>query len=141
MTFYDAKGGAGGCGIAAKAFEFVDLLIVRAVERVLACHCDGGCTECICDERCKEKNMVMSKAGAEVILKSLIGMEIDIDALPMGEEEAVPAGVETVVFATEVMGKNGRRDNHMNYEFRDGKAIKREKSDTDIIVIKDEPED
>jgi DEAD/DEAH box helicase domain-containing protein len=141
LTFYDAKGGAGGCGIAAKAFEFVDLLIVRAVERVLACHCDGGCTECICDERCKEKNMIMSKAGAEVILKSLIGMEIDVDALPMGEEEAVPAGVETVVVAAEVMGKNGRRVLDMNYEFRDGKAIKREKNDTDIIVIKDEPED
>ena len=141
LTFYDAKGGAGGCGIAAKAFEFVDLLIQRAVERVLACHCDGGCTECICDERCKEKNMVMSKAGAEVILKSLIGIEIDVDALPMGEEEAVPAGVETVVFAAEVMGRNGRRVLDKEYEFRDGKAVKSEKDDDDIIVIKDEPED
>jgi DEAD/DEAH box helicase domain-containing protein len=27
LTFYDAKGGAGGCGIAAMAFEFIDLLI------------------------------------------------------------------------------------------------------------------
>jgi DEAD/DEAH box helicase domain-containing protein len=141
LTFYDAKGGAGGCGIAAKAFEFVDLLIHRAVERVLACHCEGGCTECICDERCKEKNMIMSKAGAEVILKSLIGMEIDIDALPMGEDEAVPAGVETVVFATEVMGKNGRRVLDKEYEYRDGKVIKMERDDDDIIVIKDEPED
>jgi DEAD/DEAH box helicase domain-containing protein len=141
LTFYDAKGGAGGCGIAAKAFEFVDLLIQRAVERVLACHCEGGCTECICDERCKEKNMIMSKAGAEVILKSLIGMEIDVDALPMGEEEAVPAGVETVVFATEVMGKHGRRVLDKEYEYRDGKIIKTEKEDDDIIVIKDEPED
>ena len=141
LTFYDAKGGAGGSGIAAKAFEFVDLLILRAVERVLACHCDGGCTECICDERCKEKNMIMSKAGAEVILKSLIGIDIDIDALPMGEEEAVPAGVETVIFASEVMGKNGRRILDKEYEFTDGKVVKREKDDDDIIVIKDEPED
>ena len=141
LTFYDAKGGAGGCGIAAKAFEFVDVLIQRAVERVLACHCEGGCTECICDERCKEKNMIMSKAGAEVILKSLIGIEIDVDALPMGEEEAVPAGVETVVYATEVMGKDGRRVPDKEYEYRDGKIIKSEKDDDDIIVIKDEPED
>ena len=141
LTFYDAKGGAGGCGIAAKAFEFVDLLIQRAVERVLACHCEGGCTECICDERCKEKNMVMSKAGAEVILKSLIGIDIDVDALPMGEEEAVPAGVETVIFASEIMGKHGRRVLDKEYEFKDGKIIKSEKDDDDIIVIKDEPED
>jgi DEAD/DEAH box helicase domain-containing protein len=109
LTFYDAKGGAAGSGIAAKAFEFIDSLLERAVKRVSACHCLEGCTECICDERCKEKNMVMSKAGAEVILKSLLGIEIDIDALPEGEEERVPAGVETVVLAEEVRGRDGRR--------------------------------
>ncbi|KIY01177.1 uncharacterized protein Z520_02729 [Fonsecaea multimorphosa CBS 102226] len=135
LTFYDAKGGPAGSGIAAKAFEFIDILLERAVARVAACHCLEGCTECICDERCKEKNMVMSKAGAEVILKSLLGMEIDVDALPEGEEERVPAGVETVVFATEVMGRHGRR------VLEKETFIKKEKSDEDAIVIKDEPED
>ena len=141
LTFYDAKGGAGGSGIAAKAFEFIDLLLQRAVERVLACHCTEGCTECICDERCKEKNMVMSKAGAEVILKSLIGMDIDVDALPMGEEERVPAGIETIIAATEIRGRDGRRVAEQQYEYVDGHRIKREKDDDEIIVIKDEPED
>ncbi|KAH0842813.1 hypothetical protein AYO21_10935 [Fonsecaea monophora] len=134
LTFYDAKGGPAGSGIAAKAFEFIDILLERAVARVSACHCLEGCTECICDERCKEKNMVMSKAGAEVILKSLLGMEIDVDALPEGEEERVPAGVETVVFATEVMGRDGRRVPEKDF-------VKKEKSDDDAIIIKDEPED
>ncbi|KAL9005402.1 MAG: hypothetical protein Q9188_001844, partial [Gyalolechia gomerana] len=65
LTFYDAKGGAGGSGISTKAFEFIDLLLVRA-------------------ERCKEQNVVMSKAGAEVILKCLLGRqgEIDVEGLP-----------------------------------------------------------
>lgn len=53
--------------------------------------------------------MIMSKAGAEVILKSLVGIEIDVDALPMGDGEAVLAGVETVISASEVMGRNGKR--------------------------------
>ena len=44
LTFYDAKGGAAGSGIAAKAFEFIDLLLERAVKRVAACHCLEGCT-------------------------------------------------------------------------------------------------
>lgn len=79
------------------------------MERVGACQCTEGSTECICDERCKEKNMIMSKAGAEVILKSLVGIEIDVDALPMGDGEAVLAGVETVISASEVMGRNGKR--------------------------------
>ena len=84
--------------------------------------------------------MVMSKAGAEVILKSLIGMEIDIDALPMGEDESVPAGVETVVYATEIMGRNGRRVADREFDSA-GRIIKREMDDNEIIVIKEEPED
>ena len=111
LTFYDAKGGSGGCGIAAKAFEFVDVLLHRAVDRVLACHCLSGCTECVCDDRCKHANRVMSKAGAEVILKSLLGMYIDVDALPWGpdDEGELEQGIETVIAATEVKGKEGKR--------------------------------
>lgn len=115
LTFYDAKGGAGGSGIAAKAFEFIDLLLIRAVERVGACHCLSGCLECVCDERCKEANQVMSKAGAGVILKALLGREneIDVDALPWGPDddgaENALAGIETIVPATEVKGRDGRR--------------------------------
>lgn len=130
LTFYDAKGGPAGMGIAQKAFEFIDLLLERAVERVGACHCVEGCTECICDERCKEKNMIMSKAGAEVILRSLLNMDIDIDALPEGEDERVPAGIETVIGAVEVMGRDGRRVEESE--------VKRERSDEELIVIKDE---
>ncbi|EHY54048.1 ATP-dependent 3'-5' DNA helicase [Exophiala dermatitidis] len=136
LTFYDAKGGAAGSGIAAKAFEFIDILLERAVQRVAACHCLEGCTECICDERCKERNMIMSKAGAEVILKSLLGMDIDIDALPEGEEERVPAGVETVIFASEVLGKNGRRVPEKEFPIKQ----EEEDKDDDCVIIKDEPE-
>ncbi|ETN41802.1 uncharacterized protein HMPREF1541_03739 [Cyphellophora europaea CBS 101466] len=135
LTFYDAKGGAAGSGIAAKAFEFIDTLLERAVLRVGECHCEEGCTECICDERCKEKNIIMSKAGAGVILKALIGKEIDEDALPEGEEERVPEGVETIIGAIEVMGANGRR---VETRADDGRWVK---SEEEMIVIKDEPED
>lgn len=102
LTFYDAKGGAAGSGINTKAFEFVDVLLRQAVERVAACRCERGCVECVASELCHESNEVMSKAGAEVVLRSLLGMEIDVDALPMGPEEAAPVGVETVVLATPV---------------------------------------
>ncbi|KAI9054914.1 hypothetical protein LZ554_002058 [Drepanopeziza brunnea f. sp. 'monogermtubi'] len=105
LTFYDAKGGAGGSGISTKAFEFIDLLLKQAVRRVEACHCYEGCQECVTSEQCKHANEVMSKAGSEVILKSLLNMEIDIDALPMGPEELSPAGIETVVLAKPVLPK------------------------------------
>jgi DEAD/DEAH box helicase domain-containing protein len=103
ITFYDAKGGAGGSGISTKAFEFVDLLLKQAVRRVEACHCHEGCLECVASENCKHANEVMSKAGSEVILKSLLNMEIDVEALPMGPEEHSPMVHETVVLATPVL--------------------------------------
>lgn len=105
LTFYDAKGGAGGSGISTKAFEFVDLLLAQALKRVEYCHCDQGCVECVCSDLCKHANEVMSKAGSSVILKALLNMEIDVDALPMGPEEASPVGIETVVLADPVPSK------------------------------------
>ncbi|GKZ31745.1 hypothetical protein AbraIFM66950_000511 [Aspergillus brasiliensis] len=122
LTFYDAKGGACGSGIAAKAFEFVDVLLERAVRRIEACGCvtPQGCLECCCDERCKEMNEVMSKAGAGVVLRCLLGWEVDVDALPWGEEMGVHGtgigdgelrgGLETVVPAVEVPGRAAVRN-------------------------------
>ncbi|KAI0013065.1 P-loop containing nucleoside triphosphate hydrolase protein [Xylariaceae sp. FL0662B] len=108
LTFYDSKGGADGSGISTKAFEFVDLLLVQALERVKRCHCDTGCPECICSQLCKEANQVMSKAGSSVILMALLNMVIDVEALPMGPEETSPAGIETIVLAKPVPSR-GRR--------------------------------
>lgn len=113
LTFYDAKGGAGGSGINTKAFEFVDVLLLQALERVQGCYCSSGCPECVASEFCKHANEVMSKAGSEVVLKSLLDMEIDVDALPMGPEEGWNGAVgrageliETVVLATPVPPRN-----------------------------------
>ncbi|CAI6337691.1 unnamed protein product [Periconia digitata] len=110
LTFYDAKGGASGSGISTKAFEFIDTLLEQACARLQVCHCLEGCLECCCDERCKHANQVMSKAGALVIVMCLLGKEkeIDIDALPFGDEGSSPAGIETVVEAKEVRVVRGR---------------------------------
>ncbi|RMJ25885.1 DEAD DEAH box helicase [Aspergillus sp. HF37] len=111
LTFYDAKGGSPGSGMAGKAFEFADVLLRRAVDRIESCECvtAQGCVECVCDERCKEANVVMSKAGAGVVLRSLLGWEIDVQRLPFGEDSdglveggELVGGLETVVPAVEV---------------------------------------
>ncbi|KAL2153090.1 hypothetical protein VTH82DRAFT_4245 [Thermothelomyces myriococcoides] len=108
LTFYDAKGGAGGSGINTKAFDFVDLLLRQALGRVRGCACLTGCVECCASEMCIEMNEVISKAGCEVVLKALLDEEIDVDALPMGPEERCPAGVETVVPAPTVPARPGQ---------------------------------
>lgn len=121
LTFYDAKGGSCGSGIASKALEFIDVLLRRAISRIEACDCNTpqGCVECVCDERCKEMNIVMSKAGAGVVLRCLMGWEVDVEALPWGEEcfegdgvagerssgGELAGGLETVVEALDVPWK------------------------------------
>lgn len=111
LTFYDAKGGSSGSGIASKAFEFIDLLLRRAVSRIETCTCvtPQGCIECVCDERCKEQNVVMSKAGAGVVLRCILGWDVDIDSLPWGEDTEgegesgeLAGGYETIIEAREV---------------------------------------
>ncbi|GAB7348208.1 hypothetical protein MBLNU459_g6210t1 [Dothideomycetes sp. NU459] len=149
LTFYDAKGGAHGSGISTKAFEFVDLLLTQACGRVEACHCQEGCLECCCSERCKEANQVMSKAGAEVILKSLLNCEIDVDALPWGpDDERVPAGIETVIFAEEVRPRRGNRIDIVEIKREEGGTRRvvvggytDVEDDGDVVLIKDEPVD
>ncbi|KAL5403276.1 hypothetical protein PMIN03_009981 [Paraphaeosphaeria minitans] len=123
LTFYDAKGGASGSGISTKAFEFIDSLLEQACKRVQACHCLEGCLECCCDEACKQANQVMSKAGALVVIMCLLGRDKDIDigALPYGDEEVSPAGIETIVPAEEVRMVRGR--------YVDGVFIKNEPED------------
>ncbi|GAB7339921.1 hypothetical protein MBLNU457_6444t1 [Dothideomycetes sp. NU457] len=149
LTFYDAKGGAHGSGISTKAFEFIDLLLKQACKRVEACHCQEGCLECCCSERCREANQIMSKAGAEVILKSLLNIEIDIDSLPWGpDDERVPAGIETVIFAPEVRPARGKRVEVIEVKRENGGTrlvrvgeMSGDTDDEDDVVVKDEPEE
>lgn len=117
LTFYDAKGGSCGSGIAGKAFEFIDVLLTRAISRIEHCDCltPQGCVECVCDERCKEMNVVMSKAGAGVVLRCLLGLEVDVEGLPWGVVDVddgdggeLAGGLETVVPAREIPGKGKR---------------------------------
>lgn len=150
LTFYDAKGGAGGSGISTKAFEFIDLLLSRACERVVSCHCTSteGCISCCCSENCKEQNVVMSKAGSEVILKTLLGREadIDVDALPMGPEESLPTGIETVCAAEEVRPAPGTRVEvvQIKREPDTSRRVVLERVrpvEDEVVMIKDEPID
>lgn len=143
LTFYDAKGGAGGSGISTKAFEFIDLLLKQAVRRIENCHCGEGCQECVTSDLCKHANEVMSKAGSEVILKSLLNMEIDVDALPMGPEAFSPAGIETVVLA-EMVRPRGRQVDVMERRVENGSGdvrVGRVTEDGIEVTIKEEPED
>ncbi|RPA79417.1 P-loop containing nucleoside triphosphate hydrolase protein [Ascobolus immersus RN42] len=84
------------------AFEELPRLVKQAVGKVEGCGCEevGGCEECgVAWGRCKERNMVLSKAGALVVLKAVGGLEIEVGKVPEGPEkgfEQVGAGGSVV---------------------------------------------
>lgn len=43
---------------------------------------------------CREQNIVASKIGAQIVVRSILGLPIDIDAIPEGETEIVDSIVE-----------------------------------------------
>ena len=79
--------------LASLPIDHIDQLLRDALRRVESCDCERGCVECVCSHQCKESNEVMSKAGCEVVLKSLLNMKINVEELPMGPEEySLPTG-------------------------------------------------
>lgn len=98
----------------------------------------------VCGDRCKGVNAVMSKAGSSVVLKSILNVPIDVDALPDGPEELAPAGIETIVPATPVKPRLGNKPDTIviKRESQEQKAfIKLEPVDRPQFHIKDEPND
>ena len=50
---------------------------------------------------CKENNKVASKLGAQIILRSILGLPIDVDAIP-STEDSQPHAQNTIVEADPV---------------------------------------
>jgi len=63
--------------------------------------CVSGLSAGITSSVCREGNVVSSKIGAGVILKSFLNMEIDVDNLPEGNEEGI--SIETVIAVNDVV--------------------------------------
>ncbi|RPB03772.1 P-loop containing nucleoside triphosphate hydrolase protein [Choiromyces venosus 120613-1] len=100
LVFYDA--GATGM-YTLRAFESVHVLLRQAVERMEGCACLDGCFECIRSEYCQERNALMSKPGAYVILRKILGLEVDLEKVPDGAGDGRRAvSGDKVVLAEEV---------------------------------------
>ncbi|CAZ84676.1 unnamed protein product [Tuber melanosporum] len=119
LIFYDA--GATGM-YTFRAFESVHVLLKQAVERMERCACLDGCFECIAPERyysrlgllieycigirsehCQERNALISKPGAHVILRKILGLEVDLEKVPDGSVDGKGAvSRNKVILAVEI---------------------------------------
>ncbi|CAE7103621.1 unnamed protein product [Rhizoctonia solani] len=73
LIWCDAAGD--GSGVGAKAFEHISTLLWEAFDKVESCTCVRGA-------KCSEGDVVSSKIGASLVLKSLLDIHIDPDTVP-----------------------------------------------------------
>ncbi|TDL27249.1 DEAD/H helicase [Rickenella mellea] len=103
LIFYDLAGHNGG--IAAKAFDRVSEIMHDSFEAVESCDCADGCPACIRSSTCKEGNLVMSKIGAQIIIRGILGLPINIDAIP--DPESPVETPQTIIEADNVRAVDG----------------------------------
>ncbi|KAK0448318.1 P-loop containing nucleoside triphosphate hydrolase protein [Desarmillaria tabescens] len=103
LIFCDHVGQGMGSGVTAKAFDNVYDILHKAYEAVVNCDCEDlkGCNKCVQSPSCTEGNKVCSKSGALVILKALLGYEVDPASIP-DEHDTFEGGTDTIVSASHV---------------------------------------
>ncbi|KAK2467067.1 hypothetical protein APHAL10511_001325 [Amanita phalloides] len=74
-------------------------LLEKADAAIQHCCCSQGCKQCVQSPMCKENNEVCSKLGAMLIIRTLLGREIDPLQIPEQDEIY---GLDTIVAATTV---------------------------------------
>ncbi|KAL5490199.1 HRQ1 [Sanghuangporus weigelae] len=101
LIFFDSAGTDGA--IAAKAFDHVSDLMHDAFEIVESCTCLDGCDKCIRSAFCKEQNIVSSKIGSQIVIRGILGLPINVEAIPVGESN----GVDSIVEAQPIRAVDG----------------------------------
>lgn len=98
LILYETVGGTDGLGITADMFGHLQDLIVRSEDTISKCTCELGCSTCVASALCTERNVVLSKSGAQVVLRYLLGRGDELEDIPIGPEPNLPRpNVETVV--------------------------------------------
>ncbi|CAO3696258.1 unnamed protein product [Umbelopsis ramanniana] len=62
------------CGTTGKAYNVFERLLHASYENISACDCEEGCPRCVHLSQCSEQNLLVSKQGAIIILKEILGI-------------------------------------------------------------------
>lgn len=71
LIVFERYGGETGNGTVQKIYECLEQILEACCERIDSCPCSHGCLDCIALSGCSENNVVLSKPGAQVILRML----------------------------------------------------------------------
>lgn len=99
LVFYENYSDSEGSGILQTAYNVVGSVIARACAIVDACPCELGCYSCVAYSKCTEHNAVISKRGAQLIIRAICGKPYD--DLPPGPEPNLKHGTLINVVSVE----------------------------------------
>ncbi|GMM30936.1 ATP-dependent 3'-5' DNA helicase [Martiniozyma asiatica (nom. inval.)] len=99
LVLYDFKGGRAGSGVCAQVYQSAELIIKDALKVIENCDCDWGCVKCCAAANCTENSMVLSKPGAIIILRGILGQRGEELTLGVerGPESNMPDVADTIV--------------------------------------------
>ncbi|EPY51438.1 RecQ type DNA helicase Hrq1 [Schizosaccharomyces cryophilus OY26] len=91
LIFYDNCGECGGADLCKKAYKHIDELTIMAIDRLEHCGCKirEGCPQCITSIQFEGgicSGEVLDKDGALILLKMLVGQNVNLDLFPDGPE-------------------------------------------------------
>lgn len=105
IILFDNKGGKFGCGLSSKVFEMVDIVLMEALKAIETCDCQYGCPNCCAGLQCTESSIVLSKSGAIVILRCILGISQPLNGIPKGPEPNLPDITIETISGVEEFGK------------------------------------
>lgn len=79
MFVYD--GFPGGSGIARVAYERLEEVLAKALDRLAHCPCERGCPGCILDPQCGNANEHLDRAAGRELLERLLGVHPELPGL------------------------------------------------------------
>lgn len=71
-TIFVYDGHPGGAGFAERAFHMARVWLKATRDAIAACECDSGCPSCVQSPKCGNKNNPLDKAGAVLLLNTLL---------------------------------------------------------------------
>lgn len=101
LVFYERRAGTGASRV---GFGAIGGILERARERVEGCRCREGCAECCLGSRCSEGMRVVSKRGAGVVLRAVLGVEEPEEEVEVVEEKGWDSGSVVPVWSTGIGG-------------------------------------
>lgn len=73
LTIIVHDGLPGGSGCAEAAYAAAERWLAATAERLQSCPCEMGCPSCIISPKCGNANQVLDKAGAQQLMRLLLG--------------------------------------------------------------------